>query len=95
MKARSGMKRLSMVMAAGVLAAGCGALPDAYSGCDEVRPYHNARQEPGLRVPSGAELPNTQNALKIPELAAPELPPEPGRCLEHPPKYATPGARPA
>jgi opacity protein-like surface antigen len=42
-----------------------------------------------LRVPAGADLPDTRNALKIPDVKAPELPPDPGRCLEHPPSIAT------
>ncbi len=44
-----------------------------------------AKQEEPLRVPAGADLPDTRNALKIPELKSPELPAEPGSCLEHPP----------
>jgi uncharacterized lipoprotein len=66
---------------------GCGWLPDAYSGCSETRPYHSARQQPPLQVPAGADLPDTRNALKIPKATAPELPPHPNTCLEHPPAY--------
>jgi opacity protein-like surface antigen len=69
--------------------AGCGVLPDAYSGCDEVQPYESARQSDPLQVPAGADLPDTRNALKIPEVKAPELPREPGTCLDHPPAYAS------
>jgi uncharacterized lipoprotein len=87
------MKRYWIAMAAGVLAAGCGVLPDAYSGCEKIRPYQNARQAPPLRVPSGADLPDTRNALKIPDITAPELPAESGRCLDHPPKYGTSAQR--
>ena len=46
------------------------------------------QQEP-LRVPTGADLPDTRNALKIPEMKGPELPPDPGSCLDHPPSIAT------
>jgi len=64
---------------------GCGLLPDAYSGCGEVRPYQSAVNGAPLRVPEGSDMPDTRNALKIPDLATPELPREPGACLEHPP----------
>ena len=40
-------------------------------------------------------LPDTRNALKIPELKNPELPREPGTCLEHPPPYGDARAEPA
>lgn len=64
---------------------GCGLLPDAYSGCDEARPYQSAVNGAPLRVPAGSDMPDTRNALRIPDLATPELPREPGACLEHPP----------
>ena len=64
---------------------GCGLLPDAYSGCDEVRPYQSAVDGAPLRVPAGSDMPDTRNALRIPELTTPELPRESGACLEHPP----------
>ncbi len=67
--------------------AGCGWLPDAYSGCDKPQPYQSARQAEPLRVPAGDDLPDTRNALKIPDLKSPELPREPGTCLDHPPPY--------
>jgi len=86
------MKRLWIVMAAVLPVAGCGLLPDAYSGCDKVQVYQSAQQMPALDVPAGADLPDTRGALKIPEIKAPQLPAEAGGCLEHPPSYGT--ARP-
>lgn len=81
-------------IAAVVPLAGCGWLPDAYSGCDEAQPYQSARQVEPLRAPAGADLPDTRNALRIPEVKAPDLPPEPGRCLDHPPPYVQERAQP-
>jgi len=72
--------------------AGCGLLPDAYSDCDKAQPYEAAQQLAPLAVPAGADLPDTRNSLKIPEIKAPQVPAEPGKCLEHPPSYGT--ARP-
>jgi uncharacterized lipoprotein len=94
------MNRIAMRGAALAMAlpiAGCGWLPDAYSGCDEARPYQAAKQAEPLKVPAGADLPDTRNALKIPELASPELPRDAGTCLEHPPPYGDerPKAQPA
>jgi uncharacterized lipoprotein len=84
------MRRLANALAAAAAfspLAGCGWLPDAYSGCEEIQPYESARHQPPLRVPAGADPPDTQNALKIPDVKAPELPKEAGRCLDHPPPY--------
>lgn len=72
-------------LAAALPLGGCSLLPDAHTGCEATRPYQSARQVEALRVPAGADLPDTRNALRIPELKSPELPQEPGSCLEHPP----------
>ena len=64
-----------------------GWLPDAYSGCDDLKPYQSAKEVPPLRVPAGADLPDTRNALKIPEVKTPAVPLEEGSCLDHPPPY--------
>lgn len=85
---RSCLKRLAM-LATVVPVAGCAWLPDAYTGCKELQPYQTARQGEPLRVPAGSDLPDTRNALRIPEVKNPELPTEPGRCLDHPPAFAT------
>jgi uncharacterized lipoprotein len=82
------------VLAAAALS-GCGWLPDAYTGCDEARPYQSAQDVGPLRVPAGADLPDTRNALKIPELKSPELPRDPASCLEHPPPFVQAPATPA
>ncbi len=93
---RNGLK-LAGLVAIALPVAGCAWMPDAYSGCDEAQPYHSARQAEPLRVPAGADLPDTRSALRIPEVKNPDLPLEPGRCLDHPPVYAanapaTPGS---
>jgi len=74
--------------------AGCGLLPDAYSGCNDVQPYESARQAEPLRVPAGADQPDTRNALRIPDVKTPELPLEPGTCLDHPPAYGQDRSQP-
>jgi uncharacterized lipoprotein len=89
---RNRMNRLLIVVSGLLPLAGCGLLPDAYSGCDKIQPYQAAQQMPRLEVPAGADLPETRNALKIPEIRTPQVPAEPGKCLEHPPSYGS--ARP-
>jgi len=85
---RNCLRRLALI-AAVLPVAGCAWLPDAYTGCEEAQPYQSARQAEPLRVPAGADQPDTRAALRIPEVKNPELPPEPGRCLDHPPIYST------
>lgn len=89
---RNRMNRMVIAVSALLPLAGCGLLPDAYSGCDKVQSYEAAEQMAPLDVPAGADLPDTRNALKIPEIKAPQVPAEPGKCLEHPPSYGS--ARP-
>lgn len=83
------MKRLWILLPACLLATGCSLLPDAYTGCDKAQPYQSAQESPPLRVPDGALPPDTRNALLIPQVTAPELPLEKGRCLDLPPAYST------
>jgi len=81
------MFRWIAVAAALAIAAGCGLLPDAYSSCEKPQPYQSARTEAPLRVPSGSDMPDTRNALRIPEVSAPERPADGTACLDHPPSY--------
>ncbi len=86
------MMRWIAVTTAVAIAAGCGLLPDAYTSCQEPQPYQSARTETPLQVPSGSDMPDTRNALSIPEVSAPERPVDGDACLDHPPSYGT--ARP-
>ena len=76
---------------AGLPLAACGLLPNAYTGCDKERPYQSAESLPPLRVPDGADLPDTRQAMKIPDVRTP-VAPDDVRCIDHPPSYG--GARP-
>lgn len=76
-------------LAAALPLGGCGLLPDAHSGCTDAQPFQAAQQMESLRVPAGADLPDTRNALRIPAMPTPELPRAPGSCLEHPPAFGT------
>ncbi len=85
------MKRAKflLLLPACLLAGACGLLPDAYSGCDKAQPYQSAQDLPPLQAPNGAVPPDTRNAMNIPAVHAPQVPPTAGRCLDHPPSYGT------
>jgi opacity protein-like surface antigen len=82
------MKRVWILLPACVLATGCSLLPDARTGCDEEMPYESAQDEPQLRMPAGSVSPDSGAALPIPQVTAPEVPRERGRCLDFPPAYS-------
>ncbi|HUG04877.1 MAG TPA: hypothetical protein VML92_10660 [Steroidobacteraceae bacterium] len=86
------MFRWIAVTTALAIVAGCGLLPDAYSSCEKPQAYQSAKAEAPLRVPSGSDMPDTRNALRIPDVSAPERPTDGNACLDHPPSYGA--ARP-
>lgn len=71
--------------------AGCGVISPAYDRCDKPAPYAGSPEAPPLVTPEGVNAPDTRNALKIPELTAPEKPLD-GRCVDIPPSYLPSGA---
>jgi uncharacterized lipoprotein len=87
------MMRLWIAIAAGALASGCFLVPEKAGSCGRQESYHEAQEAPPLKAPAGAVLPDTRNALRIPEVMAPRMPIEPGRCLDQPPRYGA--TRPA
>lgn len=82
------MRRLWLVLPLLALC-GCKAMLPGVEDCAAPRPFDSAREVPPLRVPDGLDLPNTRNALRIPEVAAPERPPS-DRCLDYPPRFRNP-----
>jgi uncharacterized lipoprotein len=88
-----GMIRWIGVTAVLPVAGACGLLPDAYSGCEKPQPYQSAEEVAPLRVPAGSDVPDTRNALQIPEVKAPEQPADSAACLDHPPRYGPPPQR--
>jgi uncharacterized lipoprotein len=80
--------RLLLLLPVCVFAGACNLLPDAYTGCGKVQLYQSAQELPPLRVPDGSIAPDTRNAMRIPAVSMPQVPPAEGRCLDHPPSYA-------
>jgi uncharacterized lipoprotein len=61
----------------------------ASRGCAKPQVYASAQTLPPLRIPAGLDAPNTNGALRIPELSEPEAPRSAADpCLDSPPKYA-------
>ena len=59
------------------------------SSCPHGEPYTKATTVAPLRIPAGADAPDTSQALKLPALNEPAPPPR-GRkdpCLDQPPPY--------
>ena len=79
--------RIATILLLATTLAGCGLFRPTYERCDETPAYAGAKEIPALRVPEGLDLPNTRNALRIPELTVPERPAD-GRCIDVPPSYS-------
>jgi len=89
-----GTIRCIALAAAAALTSGCNLLPDAYTSCSKPQPYQAAPESAPLKVPSGSDLPDTRNALRIPAVTAPERPRDAASCIDHPPSYGTARPRP-
>ena len=78
---------MRIVLLFGLLAlSGCGLFKPPFESCEETPAFAGARELPPLRVPEGVDAPDTRNALRIPDVAAPERPLD-GRCIDAPPPY--------
>ena len=86
---RRRLKRFGILLPLLTVAGGCSLLPGANSGCNKPMPYQAALEVPPLQVPEGATAPDTRGAMHIPPVTAPQLPHDPGRCLDQPPSYGT------
>ncbi|HKT72757.1 MAG TPA: hypothetical protein VJQ47_07685 [Steroidobacteraceae bacterium] len=84
----------ALTITAGLGLAGCHSLRGS---CHDPKPYMKAQSVPPLQIPAGLDTPDTANALHIPRLNEPELPPRHGKdpCLDQPPDFRTPKPAPA
>lgn len=82
------MRRLWLLLPVLALC-GCKAMLPGVEDCAAPSPYESAREVAPLQVPEGLDQPNTRNALRTPEVTAPERPPS-GRCLDYPPPFQNP-----
>jgi uncharacterized lipoprotein len=99
-----GLSRMKSVLKVGLLLglwlslAGChpfSALSSRANTCHNKQPYMAATSVPPLKIPPGLDVPDTTNALHIPDLKEPAPPPRKGKdpCLDEPPPYKV--AKPA
>jgi uncharacterized lipoprotein len=82
------LERITLIMAAAMMASGCHMFSKSVADCHRPQEYQSAVQVPPLKVPAGLDTPNTQGALVIPALDV--TPPPPARnaaCLDVPPRY--------
>jgi uncharacterized lipoprotein len=86
------MLKLGLVLAVSLTVAGCHPIralkARAYS-CHNTQAYMAARSVAPLTIPTGLDVPDSTNALKVPDLKEPAPPPRKGHepCLDEPPQY--------
>jgi uncharacterized lipoprotein len=90
--------KLGLLLAVSLALGGCNPISALRSGansCHNKQPYMAATSVPPLKIPPGLDVPDTTNALHIPDLKEPAAPPRKGKdpCLDEPPPYKV--AKPA
>jgi len=85
--------RLWIAIAVGTLASGCGLVPERAGSCDDEEPYHEARTIPPRTEERRAGKEGRCRSLPDHEKIKPQLPIEPGRCLDQPPSYGAARAK--
>jgi uncharacterized lipoprotein len=82
------LERVLSIVAGTVLASGCSLFGKLTPDCHTPQEYQRARQVTPLKVPAGLDVPNTQGAMAIPDIALAPPPPGPkDTCLDVPPRY--------
>ena len=66
------------------------------NACHGPQPYMGATSVAALKIPAGLDVPETNNALRIPALNEPAAPPRKGKdpCLDEPPPFKVRQAAP-
>ena len=90
--------KLGLVLAVSLALGGChpfSALGSRANACHNKQPYMAATSVQPLKIPPGLDVPDTTNALHIPDLKEPAPPSRKGKdpCLDEPPPYKV--AKPA
>ena len=84
--------RLGLILAVSLTVAGCHpfrAFRSSENSCHRKQSYMTASSVPPLKIPPGLDVPDTTNALHIPDLKEPAPPPRKGKdpCLDEPPPF--------
>ena len=71
---------------------GCKHLRSMAKACHDTKPYMRSASIAPLKIPPGLDSPDTANALHIPALNTPALPPrkKADPCLDEPPPFNAP-----
>ena len=95
MKRMKSVLKVGLVVALAVSMGGCKVLRSTSASCHKKQPYMAASSVPGLKIPAGLDVPDTTNALRVPDLKEPAPPARKGKdpCLDEPPAYKV--AKPA
>jgi uncharacterized lipoprotein len=89
LKRMKSVLKVGLVLALAVTLPGCKVFRSGSASCHKKQPYMSASTVPQLRIPPGLDVPDTTNALRIPDLKEPAPPPRKGKdpCLDQPPAY--------
>jgi len=84
--------KLGMVLVVSLAVVGCNpirAIKSRANACHNKQPYQASASVAPLKIPAGMDVPDTTNALHIPELKEPPPTPRRGKdpCLDEPPPY--------
>ncbi len=86
------MRAWIVIVLVGLLA-GCSLFRADTQECRKSAAYESAGEIPALQVPEGTDLPDTRNALRVPQIER-TAPPR-GGCLDTPPQYRSATTPPA
>jgi uncharacterized lipoprotein len=81
--------KVGLVVVMGLALGGCSVIRSKTNACHNKQPYMSASSVASLRIPPGLDVPDTTNALHIPDLKDPAPPARKGKdpCLDEPPAY--------
>lgn len=80
--------KVGLILVVTLALGGCKVLRSA-SSCHRTQPYMASSSVAPLKIPAGLDVPDTTNALHIPDLKEPAPPPRKGKdpCLDEPPAF--------
>jgi uncharacterized lipoprotein len=87
--------KVGLVLVVALALGGCKTIRSTTNACHKKQPYMSASTVAPLKIPPGLDVPDTTNALHIPDLKEPAPPARKGKdpCLDEPPAYKV--AKPA
>lgn len=81
--------KVGLVLAMALALGGCKVIRSTTNSCHKQQSYMSASSVAPLKIPPGLDVPDTTNALHIPDLKEPAPPRRKGKepCLDEPPSY--------